>query len=102
MPVGTTFGGARTMTVHASATGDLTPELLQTSFWTDQMLSAAGIPVYDIPFLTIGGGMGSFVLVDYLRIAGIPANQIRVLSNIDYPYQTYEYLTRVSQIPRSA
>lgn len=91
------------MTVQSdSATGDLTPELLQTSFWTDQMLAAAGIPVYGIPFVTIGGGMGSFVLVDYLRVAGIPANQIRVLSNIDYPFQTYEYLTRVSQIPRPA
>ena len=29
--------------------------------------------------------MGSFVTVDYLRIAGVPASQIRVLSNIDYP-----------------
>jgi hypothetical protein len=88
------------MTVQPTL-GDLTPELLQNSFWTDQMLSAAGIPTYDVPFVTVGGGMGSFVLVDYLRIAGIPANQIRVLSNIDHPYQTYEYLTRVSQIPRS-
>jgi hypothetical protein len=91
------------MTVQPTHTrGDLTPELLQTSFWTDQMVAAAGIPVYDIPFVTVGGGMGSFVLVDYLRIAGVPTDQIRVLSNIDHPYQTYEYLTRVSQIPRQA
>jgi len=56
--------------------------------------------VHDVPFVTIGGGIGSFVTVDYLRIAGVPTSQIRVLSNIDYPWQTYEYLTRVSQIPR--
>ena len=64
------------------------------------MIQAAGIPIQDVPFVTVGGGIGSFVTVDYLRIAGVPTSQIRVLSNIDYPWQTYEYLTRVSQIPR--
>jgi hypothetical protein len=82
--------------------GDLTAELLETPFWTDAMLAAAGIPVIDAPFVTVGGGMGSFVTVDYLRIAGVPADQIRVLSNIGFPWQTYEYLTRVSQIPDEA
>src|SRR5258706_9713820 len=84
----------------AAGTGDLTPELLETAFWSDAMVAAAGIAVYDVPFVTVGGGIGSFVTVDYLRIAGVPTSQIRVLSNIDFPWQTYEYLTRVSQIPR--
>jgi hypothetical protein len=48
----------------------------------------------------VGGGIGSFVAVNYLRIAGVPVDRIRVLSNIDHPWQTYQYLTRVSQIPR--
>jgi hypothetical protein len=65
------------------------------------MLAIAGIPVVDVPFITVGGGIGSFVTVDYLRIYGVPTSQMRVLSNIDYPWQTYEYLTRCSQIPRS-
>ena len=65
------------------------------------MLAIAGIPVVDVPFVTVGGGIGSFVTVDYLRIYGVPTSQMRVLSNIDYPWQTYEYLTRCSQIPRS-
>ncbi|MEU7987167.1 hypothetical protein AB0B56_20095 [Streptosporangium canum] len=86
--------------VPASA-GDLTPELLGTSEWSDQLVAAAGIPMYDIPFLTVGGGMGSFVTLDYLRIYGVPASQMRVVSNIDTPWQTYEFLTRCSQIPRS-
>jgi hypothetical protein len=64
------------------------------------MVAAAGIPMVDVPFVTVGGGMGSFVTVDYLRIYGVPTSQMRVLSNIDHPWQTYEYLTRVSQIPR--
>ena len=65
------------------------------------MVSGAGIPIVDVPFVTVGGGIGSFVTVDYLRIAGVPTEQIRVLSALDHPWQTYEYLTRVSQIPRT-
>ena len=63
------------------------------------MLSDAGIPVRDVDFVTVGGGVGSFVTVDYLRICGVPPERIRVLTQLDYPWQTYEYLTRVSQIP---
>lgn len=80
--------------------GDLNPQLLATSVWSDASVAAAGIPVLDVPVVSAGGGIGSFVLVDMLRIAGVPTNQIRVLSNLDFPWQTYEYLTRVSQIPR--
>jgi hypothetical protein len=80
--------------------GDLTDQLLATDFWTDEMVSAAGIPIIDVPFVTVGGGIGSFVTVDYLRIGGVPPEHIKVLSALDHPWQTYEYLTRVSQIPR--
>ena len=79
--------------------GDLTEELLNSGWWSDAMVRAAGIPVADVPFVTVGGGIGSFVMADYLRIAGVPTEHIRVLSNSDSPWQTYEYLTRVSQIP---
>jgi hypothetical protein len=80
--------------------GDLTSALLSAPVWSDEQVAAAGIPVVDAPFVTVGGGFVSFVTVDYLRIAGVPTSQIRVLSNIDEPWQTYEYLTRVSQIPK--
>jgi hypothetical protein len=80
--------------------GDLTDVLINSDWWTDDLVAAAGIPIIDVPFVSVGGGIGSFVTVDYLRIAGVPTDQIRVLSNIDHPWQTYEYLTRVSQIPR--
>ncbi|MGH9278990.1 MAG: hypothetical protein ACRD12_12905 [Acidimicrobiales bacterium] len=79
--------------------GDLTDELIATDIWTDAMLVAAGIPVVDVPFVSIGGGMGSFVMVDHLRLAGVPTSQIKVLSVLDFPWQTYQYLTKVSQIP---
>jgi hypothetical protein len=83
-----------------SGGGDLTQELLTSDWWNDAMVAAAGIPVVDVPFVTLGGGIGSFVTVDYLRIAGVPIDRMRVLSDIDFPWQTYEYLTKVSQIPR--
>ncbi|HEY1486368.1 MAG TPA: hypothetical protein VGF84_09695, partial [Micromonosporaceae bacterium] len=83
-----------------AAPGDLTEALINTDWWTDQLVESAGIPVVDVPFVSLGGGIGSFVTVDYLRVAGVPVENIRVLSNIDHPWQTYEYLTRVSQIPR--
>ncbi|WP_372492121.1 hypothetical protein [Kineosporia corallincola] len=79
--------------------GDLTPQLVDTDVWSDDLLARAGIPVVDVPFVTVGGGIGSFVLADYLRVMGVPAESIRVLSNLDRPWQTYEHLTRVSQIP---
>ncbi|MBA3311072.1 MAG: hypothetical protein H0U28_13650 [Nocardioidaceae bacterium] len=80
--------------------GDISAEMLAADYWTDDIVARAGIPIIDIPFVTVGGGMGSFVLCDYLRIAGVPPEQIKVLSALDHPWQTYEYLTRVSQIPR--
>ncbi|QZY30469.1 hypothetical protein [Nocardioides coralli] len=81
-------------------TGDLNDALLAADFWTDADLAQAGIPVYDVPFVSVGGGIGSFVTVDYLRIAGVPTSQIKVLGANDLPWATYEYLTRNSQIPR--
>jgi hypothetical protein len=94
--------GAKATVVRAPLPpgGDLTEHLVESDIWTDEMLWEAGIPIVEVPFVSIGGGIGSFVTVDYLRIAGVAPDRIRVLSNIDFPWQTYEYLTRVSQIPR--
>ncbi|MFP3963077.1 hypothetical protein SMC26_12235 [Actinomadura fulvescens] len=83
--------------------GRQVPPLLEThAMWTDEMVAMAGIPVHDMPFVSVGGGMGSFIMADYLRVAGgVPTSGLRVLSNLDAPWQTYEYLTRVSQLPRA-
>jgi hypothetical protein len=79
----------------------LPPALRNGAIWTDEMVARAGLPMYDVPFVSVGGGMGSFVTVDYLRVAGgVPASDIRVLSNLPFPWKTYEYLARMSQIPR--
>jgi hypothetical protein len=78
---------------------ELPAELLDSDYWNDGMVRAAGYQIRDVGLVSVGGGIGSFVTVDYLRIAGVPADQIRILSNLDYPWQTYRYLTRTSQIP---
>ena len=51
--------------------GDLNDQLIASDFWTEQMLVDAGIPIIDVPFVTVGGGIGSFVTVDYLRAQGL-------------------------------
>lgn len=81
--------------------GDLTPELVATDIWTDEMVQRAGIPIIDTKFVTVGGGIGSFVTTDFLRMYGVPASDITVLTQLDTPWSSYEYLTRVSQIPRA-
>ena len=84
--------------LHAER-GDLTESLIATDIWTDEMLYRAGIPIREVELVTVGGGIGSFVLTDYLRVHGATTDRIKVLGQLDYPWQTYEYLTRVSQIP---
>ncbi len=86
--------------LEAGGPGDLTSELLAADHWSDDMLARAGIPVIEVAVVSVGGGIGSFVFTDTLRIAGVPAESIKVLSVNDHPWQTYEYLTTNSQIPR--
>jgi hypothetical protein len=96
-----TFNTKSGQVVQTSGTGggDLTDDMIATDIWSDQLVADAGIPIIDVPFITIGGGIGSFVLVDYLRIAGVPAEHIKVLTQIERPYETYAFLCKNSQIP---
>lgn len=81
------------------AEADLTPELISSKRWTDEDVTAAGLPMVDSPFVTVGGGLGSFAMVDVLRIAGIPTAGIKILTTIERPEQTYRFLAENSQIP---
>lgn len=83
----------------APVAGDLNQTLIESDWWADEMVQQAGIPIVDAPLVTIGGGLGSFTLVDTLRVAGWPTSQIRVLTDLDLPNQTYVYLCHNSQIP---
>lgn len=83
----------------AGGRGDLTDAMLGTDIWTDELVASSGMPVFDVPLLSIGGGMGSFALYHVLRVAGMPKDAYRAVSDIDVPYETYQYLCRNSQIP---
>ncbi|MEU1203779.1 hypothetical protein [Nocardia sp. NPDC005825] len=80
--------------------GDVTQRLIETDVWTDELVGRAGIPVFDVPLVSVGSGLGSFTLFDTLRIYGVPGAAMAVLGPQDLPWGSFEYLTRVSQIPR--
>lgn len=74
-------------------------------FWNAEKVSLeairrSGVLVRETEYVACGGGMGSFVWVDMLRIAGVKPENIKVLSVQDKPYKRYESLLRNCQIPR--
>ncbi|GAC1580046.1 MAG: hypothetical protein NVS3B24_14590 [Candidatus Dormibacteria bacterium] len=86
------IGGAET------GRAGLPKQLLDFDSWSDVMVEKAGIKIVDAPFLSIGGGLGSFAMVDRLRIAGLAPEMIKVVSVLERPYETYKYLAEISQI----
>jgi len=75
-----------------------TVEMPDTSAWTDDDVSASGVKVRDVPFVSVGGGLASFAVVDMLRVCGTPAGAIGVVTPQREPYDTLRYLLRTSQI----
>lgn len=75
-------------------------------------LAHEGKEVEQIDFAAVGGGLGSYIWVDLLRLSGIRADQIRVLGKVQFdeagnirpdvnqkPYWNYQQLCEFSQIP---
>ena len=65
----------------------------------DELVSDIGLRVVDREFATLGGGVGSFCVVDALRIAGVPASAMAVVGLSAVPYGRYKDLTEYSQVP---
>ena len=65
----------------------------------DELVSDIGLRVVDREFYTLGGGVGSFCVVDALRIAGVPASAMAVVGLSAVPYGRYKDLTEYSQVP---
>jgi pSer/pThr/pTyr-binding forkhead associated (FHA) protein len=63
-----------------------------------QSIHATGIPVEEVEYLTIGGGLGSFIWVDLLRICGVSTERIRALGMEQQPYGRYQQLCLNTQI----
>jgi pSer/pThr/pTyr-binding forkhead associated (FHA) protein len=63
-----------------------------------QAIHATGVPMEEVEYATIGGGLGSFIWVDLLRVGGVSTDQIRALGMEQQPYGRYQQLCLNAQI----
>ncbi|BDA66047.1 FHA domain protein [Rivularia sp. IAM M-261] len=75
------------------------PPLFQQQKIAVQSLHATGLPVEEFDFLSVGGGLGSFIWADLLRISGVKTEKIIALGLEKEPYARYKRLCLNSQIP---
>ena len=83
----------------APPTGFVTDEMLAKPIISERELAAAGVPVQVVELAALGGGIGSFVLTDFLRCSGMAAADIAVVGNEAAPMARYARLCQNSQIP---
>lgn len=74
------------------------PDFWQANQVAVQALQESRIPIRETTYLALGGGIGSFAWVDYLRVCGVTAEQIMVLGRERVPYGRFQRLCRHSQI----
>ncbi|MEG4115458.1 MULTISPECIES: FHA domain-containing protein [unclassified Microcoleus] len=72
---------------------------LQASQVSMRSLESRGLPVTEVDWAAVGGGLGSFIWVDLLRICGVKIDRIAVLGMEQQPYARYLRLCLNSQIP---
>jgi pSer/pThr/pTyr-binding forkhead associated (FHA) protein len=63
-----------------------------------ESLEQIDLPVDEIVYLAVGGGLGSFAWVDYLRVCGAQIDQIAVIGPSCIPYENYRRLCCNSQL----
>jgi pSer/pThr/pTyr-binding forkhead associated (FHA) protein len=73
--------------------------LLSQPVVAESQLREHGMAVELRTFAGAGGGMGTFVWTDLLRVSGVPAGQIAVAGTEPAPYARYQRLCLNSQIP---
>jgi pSer/pThr/pTyr-binding forkhead associated (FHA) protein len=74
------------------------PPIFQQSQIDPQAIHVTGLPVEEVEYATIGGGLGSFIWVDLLRVGGVSTERIRVLGMEQQPYGRYQQLCLNTQI----
>jgi pSer/pThr/pTyr-binding forkhead associated (FHA) protein len=75
------------------------PPAFQNQFVSVQDLYATRYPVEELNYAAVGGGLGSYIWADLLRIYGVRADQIVAIGLEDKPYARYQRLCQNSQIP---
>ena len=79
--------------------GIVAEDVLAQRVVSEEQLRQNGIDVQTATFAAAGGGMGSFVWADLLRVSGVPAEQLAVVATEAVPYARYQRLCLNSQIP---
>lgn len=82
---------------HQALAVDL-PDCLHASRVNLPALRQSRLPITETTYLALGGGLGSFAWVDYLRVCGVSPEQIAVIGNEATPYGRFQRLCRHSQI----
>ncbi len=62
-------------------------------------LEGSGLAVHNADYAAVGGGIGSFIWADVLRVCGVKSGQISVLGPYAKPYGHYGTLAHNSQMP---
>jgi pSer/pThr/pTyr-binding forkhead associated (FHA) protein len=81
-----------------AATNSCLPPIFRQEQIDPQAIHATGIPVEEVEYATIGGGLGSFIWVDLLRVGGVSTERIRVLGMEQQPSGRYQQLCLNAQI----
>ncbi|MEG4025014.1 FHA domain-containing protein [Microcoleus sp. S13C4] len=85
---------------QTSSRGEFPPiAFLHASQVSMRSLESMGLPVTEVDWAAVGGGLGSFIWVDLLRICGVKTDRIAVLGMENEPYARYLRLCLNSQIP---
>ena len=77
----------------------INPQLLQQPYLSIKQIREIDVPYNETTYLTLGGGIGSFVWADHLRVYGVPTSEIVALGLHEEPHAKYKRLCRNSQIP---
>lgn len=83
----------------STASDNFPPPAFQAREVEVQALHATGLAVDEADYAAIGGGLGSFIWVDCLRIFGVKPEQIVALGVDATSYNRYKQLCLNSQIP---
>jgi pSer/pThr/pTyr-binding forkhead associated (FHA) protein len=74
------------------------PPIFRETQIDPQAIHATGLPVEEVEYATVGGGLGSFIWVDLLRVGGVSSERVRVLGMEPQPYGRYQQLCLNTQI----
>ena len=87
-----------TESTASNSTESILDDLFDASLISVKHAQATGVPIQEATYVAVGGGLGSFVWVDALRVCGARTDQIQVIGPDPAPYARFRQLCRASQI----